>query len=621
MPRGPRIWQRVRGLWMTLSAALFGVSALAMLIVFASQVAPARGALREHEHEPVEVHSQQYISSNECRSCHPSEYASWHETYHRRMTQQTTPDTVLGAFDNVLLGEKPSYLLSHNEQGYFVEVLAADGGREPHAIPIVTGSHHMQIYWYESGEDRSLTQLPFVYLKADRRWVPRSAIFIEPPRAAHAESKGRWNVSCIACHTTLGQPRVDAQGKFDTQVAELGIACEACHGPGEQHVARYRSPLARYTRHFSAQADDSITQPKRLTHERSSLVCGQCHSTWLFDGPTGAREWNKNGPAYRPGSEGLSAAWLVQPSRANVDARIAGYLAYDPKTVASQFWSDGMMRVSGREYNGLVDSPCYAHGELSCASCHSMHQHADDKRPSAQWRDAQLSADMDGDRGCLQCHTQLAQAPEKHTQHAAGSVGSRCYNCHMPYTSYGLLKALRSHRIDSPNIAATARTGRPNACNLCHLDKTLAWTAQQLEQKFGVSSEEVSGDLADNPVALVLALRGDAGQRALIAWALGWAPARAAAEASFAPALLAQLLDDPYTAVRYISLRSLRQRGLAPDALEYDFVTDPATRKPVAQRVAQLLSPELSLEQQAAQRARFEPFLSARDDHPMQLLE
>ena len=101
MPRGPRIWQRARLLWMPLSAALFGVSALVTLSLFASHVAPARGALREHQ--PLEVRSQQYISSNECRSCHPSEYASWHETYHRRMTQQTTPDSVLGAFDLSLI--------------------------------------------------------------------------------------------------------------------------------------------------------------------------------------------------------------------------------------------------------------------------------------------------------------------------------------------------------------------------------------------------------------------------------------------------------------------------------------------------------------------------------------
>jgi hypothetical protein len=191
----------------------------------------------------------------------------------------------------------------------------------------------------------------------------------------------------------------------------------------------------------------------------------------------------------------------------------------------------------------------------------------------------------------------------------------------MPYTSYGLLKALRSHRIENPNVAETLRSGRPNACNLCHLDKTLAWTAQQLQERFGVASEPVTGDLADNPMALVLALRGDAGQRALIAWALGWAPAREAASTPFAPALLGQLLDDPYTAVRYIAFRSLQQRGLPPNALDYDFVTDPNARKPVAPRIAQLLAPQLTAEQQASQRAQFEPFLSVRDDHPMQLLE
>ena len=44
----------------------------------------------------------------------------------------------------------------------------------------------------------------------------------------------------------------------------------------------------------------------------------------------------------------------------------------------------------------------------------------------------------------------------------------------MPYTVYGLLKGIRNHRIDSPHV--TGRSGgseRPNACNLCHVDRTL----------------------------------------------------------------------------------------------------------------------------------------------------
>src|SRR5437868_5320188 len=90
-----------------------------------------------------------------------------------------------------------------------LQARTADARAERHPVTLLTGSHHMQIYWYETGHDRSLGQLPFAYLKADRRWVPRNAIFLEPPVALQPAAEGRWNASCIACHTTLGQPRID----------------------------------------------------------------------------------------------------------------------------------------------------------------------------------------------------------------------------------------------------------------------------------------------------------------------------------------------------------------------------------------------------------------------------
>ena len=53
----------------------------------------------------------------------------------------------------------------------------------------------------------------------------------------------------------------------------------------------------------------------------------------------------------------------------------------DADFVSDIFWSDGMVRATGREYNGLIDSPCYKNATddaatLSCFSCHSMHQTA-----------------------------------------------------------------------------------------------------------------------------------------------------------------------------------------------------------------------------------------------------
>src|ERR1700730_14559150 len=49
---------------------------------------------------PVQIETADYISSRACRSCHPNEYATWHESYHRTMTQVATPQTIVPSFDN-----------------------------------------------------------------------------------------------------------------------------------------------------------------------------------------------------------------------------------------------------------------------------------------------------------------------------------------------------------------------------------------------------------------------------------------------------------------------------------------------------------------------------------------
>ena len=65
----------------------------------------------------------------------------------------------------------------------------------------------------------------------------------------------------------------------------------------------------------------------------------------------------------------------------------------------------------------------------------------------------QLAVGMETDEACLQCHTEFRGRIAEHTHHPVESAGSRCYNCHMPFTTYGLLKSVRSHLIDSPPIA------------------------------------------------------------------------------------------------------------------------------------------------------------------------
>ena len=50
---------------------------------------------------PIEVHTDGYVSSDTCRACHPQQYATWHDSYHRTMTQVASPEAVVGELRRV----------------------------------------------------------------------------------------------------------------------------------------------------------------------------------------------------------------------------------------------------------------------------------------------------------------------------------------------------------------------------------------------------------------------------------------------------------------------------------------------------------------------------------------
>ena len=208
---------------------------------------------------------------------------------------------------------------------------------------------------------------------------------------------------------------------------------------------------------------------------------------------------------------------------------------------------------------------------MSCLSCHTQHLSADDERSLEDWADDQLGKGMRGDQACVQCHGQEVYRTTAHTHHAPQSTGSRCYNCHMPHTTYGLLKGIRSHTVTSPTVAETVSTGRPNACNLCHLDQTLKWSARHLKEWYRVPQPKLSQQQETVAAGVLWTTTGDAGLRALAAWSMGWSPAIRASQKGWQAAYLAYLLDDPYDAVRHIALRSLRrQPGF--EKFVFDFV-------------------------------------------------
>ena len=127
----------------------------------------------------------------------------------------------------------------------------------------------------------------------------------------------------------------------------------------------------------------------------------------------------------------------------------------------------------------------------------------------------------------------------------------------MPHTTYGLLSAIRSHQIDSPKVAIQLETGRVNACNLCHINKSLNWTNKNLTKWYGHKTAELAEDDRRISSVLKMLLMGDAGQRAIAAWHMGWKPAREVSGNDWQPGWLFRSMNDPYSAVRYIAHKAL----------------------------------------------------------------
>ncbi len=571
-------------------------AAIAILVASAAAAAFSGGATDSNipdsgapDRPPAAVRDG-YAGSTACRACHAAEHATWYRSFHRSMTQPANDRTIASTWQGEH-GKPPWHVRMYRKGDEFwietPDIAGADpradtAGRLHRRVVLVTGSHHKQVYWYGTGNGTELDVVPWVWLVQDRKWVPRDAAFMTPHHDRPRNERGNWNDACIECHTTGGRPRLDDKRRSAaSDSAEHGIACEACHGEAAEHAEQRANPLSRYAAHLDPSAATDVVNPARLDAERGSEVCGRCHSARRIKADDWPR-YNREGPGYRPGDdldehyEVIAAAAPHRPSggREPTDMELPD---------EEKFWSDGTIRIAGRELNDLRESACYLRGKgdrkLGCMSCHGIH------RPDAQARDDQLKPGMRGDKACTGCHADIAAEGSKHTHHPPESVGSSCMNCHMPNVAYTLLKATRTHTIRSPSAQVTKDTGRPDACTLCHLDKPLKWTAGHLRKWYGQTVPELGPDMSSVPSGLVFGLVGNALQRGITAWHMGWAPAREAAGTRWMPAVLLQQLIDPYPAVRYLAGRSLRTIAGFKD-LDHDFIAD---RAAIAAQVAPIL--------------------------------
>ena len=634
-----------------MKTARFGLSLIVGLVLLVSIGANwtlvsigARTQAREKSLEsdlPQSNERKHYVSSDRCQSCHPGEHASWHRSYHRTMTQAALPESVLGRFDGTeVLSNGLRYKVFKEDDRFMAEmpdpdemmyVFQGNKPTRPEDIPRVTlpvvmttGSHHYQTYWVGSPKhDRLLQTLPLVYLLKEERWIPREDAFMRSPDD-QARLITQWNHHCIRCHSTGGNPGLDDEsGMLQTKVGELGIACESCHGPGEAHVEYYQNPLNRYRDHQKEGLSAFITNPAKLDHRASSQTCGQCHGVYVMENEY-AMTYAREGVLYRPGADLNKTRYYIQhPANDSTQSRRQD-LEQNPQFFSERWWDDGTIQAGGREYTAMTVSRCFTEGTLSCLSCHSMHG-----GPPAD----QLKPKMDGPAACIQCHNEpkYNESIEEHTFHSPDSSGSNCLNCHMPHTTYALFGAIRTHQIKSPNAKISTQFGTPNACNLCHLDKTLAWTEDHLSDRYGHAKGKLSAHQKSVSAALLWLLKGHAAQRVISAWHMGWQPALEASSDDWQAPFQAQLLTDPYGVVRHVAGEQL-QKLPGFDQFDYDFLASEAERQSAKERAvarweqntpAPSPSPNSTIQDSTGKLGKrlLAAFLAQRDDRPVTIKE
>jgi predicted CXXCH cytochrome family protein len=247
----------------------------------------------------------QYVGSSACQTCHSDAYQGWSQTLHRLMVQDATRAGVV--------------IADFEKEGNPFEV-AQDVTEED--IVYTLGSKWKQRYAIKKGEDFYF--LPAQWNVARQEWKPYFA------DTWNSESRA-WRNRCIGCHTTGYNPETN-------EFTEVGIGCEACHGPGEKHV--------------SSRSRDDIINPARLEAERSTEICGACH----FRGKD-ARGETDYAKGFLPGEAGVKYFTPLVPT---------------PGEETEEFFADGAAKKHHQQYQDYIQSAHYR-ADVTCADCHESH--------------------------------------------------------------------------------------------------------------------------------------------------------------------------------------------------------------------------------------------------------
>lgn len=428
-----------------------------------------------------------YLGSQSCARCHEADHTQWKNSLHIKMTKPVAEAVILGDFrDGTKFADHDrSYVFGRKGGKPFVTV--SFGGRAPEtfAVDYTLGAKRYQGYLSMLPEGR-IYVLPVFWHVEHKRWMDWKEI-TPIPDGAH-DIRQIWNGNCFNCHATnIAQGYDLNEKKYKSTWTEMGIGCEACHGPGRPHVTLMeqweKNPASKPAYDNSASNRGLSDLLKTLSFKSAEPrriydTCAYCHGNKknTFVG-------FKAGDRY----EDFALPFLVSDPIPENDFQ-------------GEFWPDGRPNRFNRN-QALAMSGCFQANAVTCTSCHVAHGSPNDASLKVNIHNAR-----DGDTLCTQCHTTPKRAAvnprlpspsftgdglEAHTFHKADSTGSRCIGCHMSDVNWRLLIRKRDHTFQAPVPENTAQFGIPNACTTCHDDRTPEWAVKQMDGWWGDEARRV----------------------------------------------------------------------------------------------------------------------------------
>jgi hypothetical protein len=337
--------------------------------------------------EPVDPPRAALVGDAVCATCHADKVHSFHQTAHSRTSSAPSADTIRGLFDpgsNVLKTANANlvFVMEANERGYFetahMRTSAAEELTRSERIDVVVGSGRKgQTYLFWDGDQ--LFQLPVSYWTDQHGWV-NSPGYID----GTADFERPIVTRCLECHSSSFENRPPPENRYEKSSLVLGVSCEKCHGPGGEHVARFRSASPP-----TAPAEFAIVNPARLSRSRQLDVCALCHN--------GAGEPLAPSLSFVPGDD---LSQFIAFTKAEAKARVD---------------------VHARQVPLLERSRCFRFSKtMTCTTCHDVH---------TQQRDTAAFAPR-----CLVCHKLEDCGVFPRLGHA---IDARCVDCHMPLQETG----------------------------------------------------------------------------------------------------------------------------------------------------------------------------------------